>query len=144
MRRAITLAGATAALVVGGAATATAAPPEQEAIPLVCDDGNTYEVVVNGNGAFTPGRLVGSTGVLVPTAFGETTFRAELPDGEVIEETEPASAKGGGNVSAHNPRETVTCTFELTDTLEEEEDGLPAGTVVTISGEVTGFLTGRA
>ena len=143
MRRAITLAGATAALVVGSAATATAAPPEQEAIPLECSDGNTYEVVVNGNGAFTPGRLVGSTGVLVPTAFGETTFRAELPDGEVIEETEPASAKGGGNVTAHNPQETVTCTFSVTEELEADEDGLPAGTVITISGEVTGFLTGR-
>jgi hypothetical protein len=143
MRRWITVTCVTAAIVVGSAATAMAAPPEQDAIPLVCDDGNTYEVVVNGNGAFTPGRLLGSTGVLVPTAFGETTFRAVLPGGEVIEETDPGSAKGGGNVSAHNPRETVTCTFELTDTLEEEEDGLPAGTVITISGTVTGFLTGR-
>jgi hypothetical protein len=142
MRRAITVTCVTAALVVGGAATAAAAPPEQEVIPLLCDDGNTYDVVVSGNGQFTPGRLVGSNGVLVPTAFGETTFRAVTPSGEVVEETEPASAKGGGNVTERNPRPTVTCTFELTETLTEEVEGLPAGTVVTISGEVTGFLTG--
>ena len=143
MRRAMTLTCATAALVVGGAATASAAPPEREAIPLVCDNGETYEVVVNGNGAFTPGRLLGSTGVLVPTAFGDTTFVAVLPDGTRLEETEPGFEKGGGNVSAHNPRDTVTCTFEFGETLTEADGDLPAGTEITISGEVTGFLTGR-
>ena len=142
MRRAITLACTTAAIVVGGAATAAAAPAEQEVIPLVCDDGNTYEIVVSGNGDFTPGRLLGSTGVLVPTSFGEITFSAVPPGGEPIEMTEPASGKGGGNVSAHNPRPTITCTFEAEFTLEEAEDDLPAGTVVTISGSVTGFLAG--
>src|SRR5215213_10957211 len=103
MRRAITVACASAAfVVVGSVATAAAAPPEQEVIPLVCDNGNTYEAVVNGNGEFTPGRLVGSTGVLIPTSFGEVTFSAVLPGGEVKEMTEPGSEKGGGSVSAHN------------------------------------------
>jgi hypothetical protein len=36
----------------------------------------------------------------------------------------------------------VTCTFDAEETLDEEMDGLPAGTVVTISGEVTGFIAG--
>ena len=143
MRRAMTLTCATAALVVGGATTASAAPPERDAIPLVCDNGETYEVVVNGNGAFTPGNIVDSTGVLVPTAFGEVTFTAVLPDGEVVEMTSPPTAKGGGAVARHNPQPTVTCTFEVHQTLAEEDDGLPAGTEITISGEVTGFLTGR-
>lgn len=143
MRRAITLACTTAAIVVGGAATAAAAPPEQEVVPLVCDDGNTYEAVVSGNGQFTPARLLGSTGVAIPTGFSDLTFRAVLPGGAVIEETDPGSAKGGGNVSARNPRVSITCTFEVTETLAVEEDGLPAGTVITISGTVTGFLTGR-
>ena len=143
MRRGMMVAGLAAAVVVGGAPLAAAAPPEREIIPLVCDDGQEFEVVVNGNGEFTPGRVVGTNQVLVPVSFGEFTFRAVLPDGEVIEETEPGSTKGGGNVQAHNPRPTVTCTFEVTETLEQEQDGLPAGTVVTFGGEVTGFLTGR-
>jgi hypothetical protein len=142
MRRAITLACTTAALVVGGTTTATAAPPERDAIPLVCDDGNTYEVVVNGNGAFTPGNLLASTRVIVPIAFGEVAFVAVTPSGDVVENIQPPSEKGGGNVAEHNPQSTVTCSFTFTDTLTEEQDGLPADTEITISGEVTGFLTG--
>ena len=134
---------ATAALVVSGAATATAAPPEREVIPLECDEGNSYEVVVNGNGAWTPARAWASTRVLVPVPFGEVTFTAVLPDGTVIEDSEPPSFKGGGEVAANNPRPTVTCTFEFSETLTEDDEDLPAGTVITISGEVTGFLTGR-
>jgi hypothetical protein len=143
MRRLITVTCATAAIVVGNAVTATAAPPAQEVVPLDCDDGNTYDVIVNGNGQFTPGRVTDSTRVFVVTEFGEITFRAVPPGEEAIEMTDPPAAKGGGNVSAHNPRDTVTCTFELTDTLEEGDDDLPPGTVITISGSVTGFLTGR-
>ena len=142
MRRAITVTCATAALVVGGGTAASAAAPDQQLIPLVCD-GTTYDVLVNGNGEFTPARLLDSTGVLVPTAFGEATFTAVLPDGTVVTDTAPPSAKGGGNVVAHNPRPTVTCTFSVTMTLAEAEEGLPAGTVVTFAGEVTVFVTGR-
>jgi hypothetical protein len=143
MRRTLTVAAVATALVAGGAPLAAAAPPEREIIPLVCDDGQTFSVEVNGNGEFTPGRVVGTNQVLVPVSFGEFTFRAVLPDGTMIEDSEPGSAKGGGNVQAHNPRPTVTCTFEITEVLEEEQDGLPTGTGVTFGGEVTGFLTGR-
>jgi hypothetical protein len=127
----------TAALVAGGAPLAAAAPPEREPITLVCDDGETYDVVVNGAGAFTPGRVVGTNQVLVPIAFGETVFTA--PDGTVVF-TEPARAKG--NVQDRNPRDTVECTFTDSFVLPEPEGGLPAGTVITITGSVTGFFTG--
>jgi hypothetical protein len=142
MRRAITMTCATAALVVSGGTAASAAAPDQQVFPLVCD-GTSYDVVVNGNGNFTPARLLDSTGVLVPTAFGETTFTAVLPDGSVVTDTAPPSAKGLGNVEAHNPRPTVTCTFSVSQTLTEPEEGLPAGTVVTFAGEVTVMPTGR-
>lgn len=136
----------TAALVASGAGPATAAPPEPEVIPLVCDNGDSFEVVVNGNGSFTPGRIVGSRGVLVPIGFGNFGYRAVTPDGQVFEETFPEEdLKGGGNVAKHNPRPTVTCTFSETFTLPEDdpEFGLPAGTEVTYSGTVTAFLVGR-
>ena len=102
--------------------------------------------MVNGNGSFTPGRIVGSTGVIVPIAFGEFWFHAVLPGGEVVEDTlEEGESKGGGNVAKRSPGPTVTCTFEQTFTLPEDdpEFELPAGTEVTFGGSVTGFLTGR-
>jgi hypothetical protein len=150
MRRAMTVTCATAALVVGGAASASAAPPEQQVIPLECGDAGHLDVVTNGNGQFTSARLVDltgmtdPTGVFVPTAFGDFTLTA---DGEVVA-TETGSEKGGGNVGGNNPHPTLTCTFSISDTLEEEEEVapgvvLPAGTVVAFSGSVTGFITGR-
>lgn len=146
MRRAITLSAITAACLAVGTPAAMAAPPERQIFTLVCDNGQTFDVVVNGNGQFTPGRIVGSTGVLVPVSFGDFFFRAESPAGEELAEGSfPGSAKGGGNVAQRNPQPTVTCTFEETEVLEEfnEEFGLPAGTIVTFGGEVTGFITGR-
>jgi hypothetical protein len=146
MRKTILGAVVAAGLLAAGAIPATAAPPEREVIPLVCDNGESYDVVVNGNGSFTPGRIVGDTRVLVPIAFGDFAFRAVLPDGEVIEDSlDEGESKGGGNVAMRNPRPTVTCTFSETFTLPEddEEFGLPAGTEVTFSGSVTGYLTGR-
>ena len=53
--------------------------PVQETVALVCDNGDTFDVAVNGNGEFTPGRIVGDTGVLVPTSFGEFHITAVLP-----------------------------------------------------------------
>lgn len=146
MRKVILAPAVAAALVATGTAPALAAQPEREIIELTCDNGETFEVVVNGNGDFTPGRLVGSTRVLIPIAFGDFTFEAVLPSGEVISGSEPGTdAKGGGNVARRNPRPQVTCTFQDSFTLTEPDDefGLPVGTVVTFGGEVTGFLTGR-
>jgi hypothetical protein len=135
---------AAAALVVGGAATASAAPPGQEVIPLDCGSAGTFDIVTNGNGMFTPGRRLDSTGVIVPTSFGEFTLSA---NGTVVA-TDPGSAKGGGNVASNNAHPSVSCTFSLTETLAEDQEVvpgvvLPAGTEVTFSGSVTGFLTGR-
>lgn len=146
MRRAIVMPILAAGLLAGSASPATAAPPERETFTLKCDDGRVVEVEVNGNGAFTPGRIVDDTGLILPTSFGDFVFTAVLPNGTVIEGSEPGGEqKGGGNVERRSPRPTVTCTFAASFTLPEDdpEFGLPAGTVVTFSGQVTGFLTGR-
>jgi uncharacterized membrane protein len=145
MRKLILIAAATALVIAGGASPAAAAPAQQETIPLVCDNGQAYDVAVAGNGDFTPGRVVGSQQVLVPTSFGDFHIRAVLPDGTVVEDSFPGSTKGGGNVEARNPQPTVMCTFEQTEVLAEDdpESGFPAGTEITFSGEVTAFLTGR-
>ena len=131
-----------AALVVGGASLAAAAPPEPEVIPLVCDNGETYEAVVKGRGEFTPAHL-GDHQVLVPIAFGDFVYTATPPDGDPVTVREPGSAKGRGNVADRNPRETLSCTFSGSFTLAVEEEGLPAGTVVDFSNEVTAVLVGK-
>lgn len=143
MRKALAASAAAAALVVGGATAATAVPPEPFVITLDCDNGQTYDVVVSGNGLFTPGRALDSTTVLIPISFGDFMFRAVLPDGTVQEITDPGFAKGGGNVAARNPRPTTTCSFSDEFTIEEGDPFLPPGTVVTVTGTVTVMLTGR-
>jgi hypothetical protein len=149
MRRAISLACATAAIIVGGATTAVAAPPVRETVTLECDNGQTYVIEVNGRGPWTPGRIVGSTRVLVPVSFGPFVETVTPPGGEPETNTYPEiDAKGHGAVSAHNPRPTVECTFEFppyTITQADVEAGapFPVGTVLTGGGTVTGFLTGR-
>jgi hypothetical protein len=47
--------------------------------PATCDDGQTIQVVVNGNGAWTPAHVVGSTAVFIPQPF-DLTF--ELSRGQ--------------------------------------------------------------
>ncbi|HEX2273867.1 MAG TPA: hypothetical protein VHG90_08340 [Acidimicrobiales bacterium] len=136
------------ALVAGGLAAglfgvpASADPVKSEnatIIPLVCDNGQTYQVVVTGSGHFTPAHVIGSNAIFVPVAFGNITGTA-VPSGAPAF-FEPSSTKGQ---SAKN-KDLTTCTFETTFPVspeEVEEFGLPAGTTaVHVVGTVTGFFT---
>ena len=86
-----------------------------ETIPVDCDNGNSYVLNVNGNGEFTPGRVVGGTAVFVPVGFGPFTGTVtEDATGQVVETiNEPATWKGQSARSVTNP---VTCTFEFSGT----------------------------
>ena len=141
---AFTTAATAAALLVTPAASA-ASPAERETFELQCDGGRELVVAVNsGNGAFTPARVVGTRQMFIPIEFGDFYFIATSPEGEVLAEgSEPGDTKGA--VSKRNPRPMLTCAFEETEVLAEDdpEFGLPAGTTITFGGEVTGFLTGR-
>ena len=59
-------------IAMGAFAPGAAADPKGDIIPLTCDDGQTVEVAVNGNGDFTPGHLVGGTAVYVLQSFDAT------------------------------------------------------------------------
>ena len=85
-------------------------------------------VVVNGNGTFTPAHVVGSTRVFVPTALN-LTFTFTPTNGTPTTDTQ--------NVKKASPthRGTITCTIPM-QTLESG----PQGTA-TIQGTVTGFFT---
>ena len=87
------------------------------------------QVVVNGNGVFTPAHVIGSTSVFVPTAF-DLTFTFTPPGGGAPEVDTETSAK------ARQPASTVTC--QLPGALNTISS--PDGTF-TLDGTVTGFFT---
>src|ERR687892_645908 len=93
--------------------------------PATCDDGQTVQVVVNGNGAWSPAHVVGSTAVFVPQAF-DLTFEFTPTGGPTQTETDTASK--------HNLRgDLVTCSVDTTQSF-------PFGTL-HLSGTATGFFT---
>lgn len=85
-------------------------------------------IVVNGNGAFTPAHVIGSTAVFIPTAF-DLTFSFTPTGGSTQSETD-TSAK------AYQPSDAVTCQLPA----ELNTFTGPEGTF-TLSGTVTGFFT---
>jgi hypothetical protein len=87
------------------------------------------QVVVNGNGVFTPAHVTGSTSVFVPTAF-DLTFTFIPSGGGAPEVDTETSAK------AHQPANAVTC--QLPGALNTVT--FPDGTF-TLDGTVTGFFT---
>jgi hypothetical protein len=95
------------------------------AFPATCD-GQTVPFVVNGNGEFTPGHVVGSTAVFVVEAV-DITFEFTLPGGPTESETDTASKS-----NVHG--DLVTCSFDVTQTF-------PEGGTVHLFGTATGFFT---
>jgi hypothetical protein len=136
MKKSIAAAAGLGVAVALSIAAPAVADPKGETIPLVCDNGVTYAVTVNGNGAFTPGHDADSKSVLIPTSFGE--FHGVITDstGTVIDEfTDPAVNKGRST----KPRATsLSCTYTIVEQFEDPELGL---LTFTGSGSVEGFLT---
>ena len=93
--------------------------------PATCD-GQTVQLVVNGNGEFTPAHVVGSTAVFITEAFN-VTFEFILPGEPTQSETDTSSKP-----NVHG--DLVTCSFDVTQTF-------PEGGTVHLFGTVTGFFT---
>jgi hypothetical protein len=130
MRKALmTIAAAAAALSLGVAATASAAPGQPA--ELDCGTAGTFTVITNGNGQFTPGRLVGG-GVVVPVAFSNQHSMFTDNEGNVFEEFPPDVVKGNGHPGQNH--DLITCDFSITF---EDEGGSGS-----FSGTVTGFIAG--
>jgi hypothetical protein len=94
------------------------------AFPANCA-GQTVQVVVNGNGEFTPAHVVGSTAVFVPQAF-DLTFEFTPTGGTTETETDTSSKP-----NVHG--DLVTCSFDVTQTFPEGSFHL--------FGTATGFFT---
>ena len=128
----------TAGLVLAPAGVASADPAVPgDVATLDCDDGETYDIVVNGNGEFTPAHDLGSTSTFVATSFGSTTGTLTTAAGAVVDSfSDPPSQKGG---QAGKERATsTTCDFVLVATIPDETLG---PLTLTVQGTVTGFRT---
>jgi len=122
-------------LAAGSAAGALALPAAADPghaknathIQAICGT-QTVDVVVNGNGTFTPAHVVGSTKMFIPTALN-LTFTFTPTNGTPETDTQ--------NVQKASPthRGTTTCTIPM-QTLFSGPDG-----TATIQGSVTGFFT---
>jgi hypothetical protein len=95
------------------------------AFPATCDDGQTVQVVLNGQGEFTPAHVLGSTAVFVPQAF-DITFEFTPTGGTTATETNTSSKR-----NVHG--DLVTCSFDVTQSS-------PEGTS-HFFGTATGFFT---
>lgn len=91
-------------------------------VPLVCDNGATYQLILNGNGAFAVGHDSASNSIIIPTAFGPFHGVVTDADGNVVDEfTDPAVAKGN---STKERGTSAECTFELDDTVTDPDLGV--------------------
>lgn len=126
-----------ALLALGLVSAAGADPvrsPGAETFDLVCDNGESYEIVVAGNGEWTPAHLIGSKSMLIPTgflAFEGTVYDAE---GNILEQFEEGATYKGSPDAPKN-RNLVICTF---DVFFEDPD---SGMTFEGSGTVQGFIT---
>jgi len=121
-----------AALAAEATSAAPSNAPNATVVALDCGSAGAFDVVVNGNGEWTPGHLLSGNGVVVPLSFGEQTITVRDAEGNIVDQfTEPATAKGRARASG---RERVSCTFSATF-----EDN---GSTITAAGSVTGFMTG--
>jgi hypothetical protein len=130
MRRALFVMAAAAAL--GLAVAATPAGAQSNPVELDCGDG-TFTVLTAGNGQFTPGRLIGGGGVLIPVSFSDQHTVFTDNDGNVFEDFPPDVVKGNGHPG--QGKDLITCDISLTF---EDENG--SG---TFTGTVTGYAVGR-
>ena len=126
LKRYAALAGAIVALAVlaPGASADPLNAKNSFAFPATCD-GQTVQFVVNGNGTFTPGHVVGSTTVFVLQSL-DVTFQFTPTGGTTETETETASKP-----NVHG--DLVTCSIDVTA-------AFPEGTF-HLFGTETGFFT---
>ena len=98
-------------------AFAASASAKQELVELDCGSDGALTVMVNGNGQFSTGRIVGG-GVAIPIAFSNQHGTFTDNEGHTEEFNDPDVVKGNGHPgkNAH----IVTCDFEVTF---EDENG---------------------
>ncbi len=72
-------------LLLSAAPAASAAPAQAGTFEISCDNGQTYDVWVNGRGTWTPAHVIGSTTRLIPLAFTDNMYELYDPEGTLVE-----------------------------------------------------------
>ena len=115
------------------------ADPKTPAIPVVCDNGQTYDVAVNGAGQFTPAHDIDSNTILVPVSFGPFTGTVRNAQGQVVDTfTDPPSEKGQ---AAKGLKDAVNCTYSFTEVSDGSDPEFPAGFTFSGTGTVVVRIT---
>ena len=110
-----------------------------QVVPLICDNGQTYAGVVNGDAEFTAIHDLDSTATIVPVALGPFTGTVTNLTGEVVHSfTSPGSFKGRSAEGLSNP---VVCSFTFTDVNDGSQPEFPVGYVFTGSGTIVVRIT---
>src|SRR3954468_19824900 len=87
-------------------APAAVADPKGAIFSDTCDNGQTVELVFNGNGNFTPGHVLGSTVVYVVQSLEATQVRTPLEG--------PTSTQHFLVSKPNIHGDLVSCTFDIT------------------------------
>lgn len=135
----VAVVGAGVALMAGTAAADPTHAKKAESVSITCDNGKTYDAVVNGNGAFTAAHDINSTAVLVPVSFGPFSGTTRDPAGTVVFTfTDPPMSKGKSATAVKN---LVTCNYTISVVSDGSDPMLPAGFTFTGTGSVVGKVT---
>jgi hypothetical protein len=137
--------------VVGIGSAAWAAPTNaKDATPVtaVCNNGQTYSLVVNGGGngnnsnsgqTFNAAHFVTSNSVFTPVSFGESTYSSYLNGVLQNSFTQPAVTKGNGNGGPKNAT-PLSCTYSFS--LSQTDPATGGLFTFSGSGSVVGFVPG--
>jgi hypothetical protein len=92
-----------------------------------CDNGQSFQIVINGNGVFSATHDRNSTATLIPFAFGEITGSVTDPAGNVVDtfNAAPVTKRAAAN---HN---LLECRFTVSQILPEG---------FTLTGSGTAFV----
>lgn len=122
-----------------GVGAGAADPAKGQVVPLICDNGQTYTGVVNGDAEFTAIHDLDSTATIVPVALGPFTGTVTNLTGEVVHSfTNRGSFKGR---SVHGLSNPVVCSFTFTDVNDGSQPEFPVGYVFTGSGTIVVRIT---
>lgn len=137
MKKLITSAILVSGLVFGTASVAEA-DPEGDSFDLTCGAA-TYQVVVAGNGGWTPAHDVNSNRMFIPTSFSGFTGQILDENGDLVDEFTDTTGSMKGQ-SARG-KTIIDCTYSFVEVSDGSDPEFPAGYTFVGSGGVSGFVT---
>ncbi len=138
LSRMLAVVGLSAGLAVPMLSPASA-DPKGDTFSLTCGS-TAYQIVVKGNGTWSPAHDLGSTRVFIPHAF--QGFHGEVydTDGNLVGTFDDPGVQTQGSGKQKND---LSCTFSFVEVSDGTDPDFPVGFTFVGSGGVTGQLSGR-